>query len=433
MKFLAMLKKHWLWLVLLSLILVAGGYFSVRRRADAQPAYQTVQVERGALTVTVGASGSVRARQTAVLSWQTGGIVENVSVKIGDEVKKDQVLANLLRTSLPQNIILAEADLASAERQLEDLLQSKTPAVQAWIAVREAQKAYDKAKEYYDSLFQPRTYTAIVYRTVGRYPNIQRIPELKTFKAERADDETIAKARDNLDLLAAQLEDARRNYERLKDGPDAVQLATLQTKIAAAQATLNQARIIAPFDGTVTQLNVLPGDVVTVGSVALRIDDLSHLYVEVNVSEIDVVNIQEGQEATISFDAIPEKVYHGIVTEVARAADLSQGIANFPVTVELTDADEQVLPGMTAAVNIVVREIQDALLVPNRAVRLVDGKYTVYVLREGQVQPVEIRLGPSSETMSVLLGDNLHEGDLLVLNPPTFQFTPHNRGSLGGR
>lgn len=433
MKFFVTLKKHWLWLVLLSLILVAGRYFSIRQRANAQPAYQTVQVERGALTVTVGATGSVRARQTAVLSWQTGGIVENVSVKIGDEVKKDQVLANLRRTSLPQNIILAEADLASAERQLEDLLQSKTPAVQAWIVVREAQKAYDKAKEYYDSLFQPRTYTTIVYRTVGRYPNIQRIPELKTFKAERADDETIAKTKDNLDLLAAQLEDARRNYERLKDGPDAVQLAALQTKIAAAQATLNQAHIIAPFAGTVTQLNVLPGDVVTPGSVALRIDDLSHLYVDVNISEIDVVNIQEGQQVTLSFDAIPEKVYHGIVTEVARAADLSQGIVNFAVTVELTDADEQVLPGMTAAVNIIVREIQDALLVPNRAVRLVDGKYTVYVLREGQVQAVRIRLGPSSETMSVLLGDDLREGDLLVLNPPTSQFTPHGGGSFGGQ
>lgn len=412
--------KSWLWLLVL-VVLVAGGlYYSRSSQAAAQPTYQIVRVERGNLTVTVGATGTVRARQTAILTWQTNGVVENVFAKVGDPVKKDQVLANLLRTSLPQNIILAEADLASAQRQLEDLLQSKTPAVQAWIALREAQKAYDKAKEYYDSLFEPRTYTVIVYRTVGRFPNARRVPELKTMKSDRADDETIANAKANLDLLAAQLEDAQRAYDRLKDGPDAVQLAALEAKIAAAQATLNQARIIAPFDGIVTQAESLPGDLVTPGTLAFRLDDLSHLYVDVNVSEIDITNVREGQPVTLSFDAILGKEYHGVVVEIARAADLSQGTANFPVTVELQDADDQIRPGMTAAVNIIVRELQNVLLVPNRAVRLVNGKYTVYVLRNDQVEPLEIRLGSSGETMSVLASDNLQEGDELVLNPPVF-------------
>ncbi len=412
--------KSWLWLLVL-VVLVAGGlYYSRSSRAAAQPTYQIVRVERGNLTVTVGATGTVRARQTAILTWQTNGVVENVFAKVGDPVKKDQVLANLLRTSLPQNIILAEADLASAQRQLEDLLQSKTPAVQAWIALREAQKAYDKAKEYYDSLFEPRTYTVIVYRTVGRFPNARRVPELKTMKSDRADDETIANAKANLDLLAAQLEDAQRAYDRLKDGPDAVQLAVLEAKIAAAQATLNQARIIAPLDGIVTQAESLPGDLVTPGTLAFRLDDLSHLYVDVNVSEIDITNVREGQPVTLSFDAILGKEYHGVVVEIARAADLSQGTANFPVTVELQDADDQIRPGMTAAVNIIVRELQNVLLVPNRAVRLVNGKYTVYVLRNDQVEPLEIRLGSSGETMSVLASDNLQEGDELVLNPPVF-------------
>ncbi|MEJ5240004.1 MAG: efflux RND transporter periplasmic adaptor subunit [Anaerolineales bacterium] len=423
--------KSWFWLLVL-LLLVAGGLYSYSRstRAAAQPAYQTVRVERGNLTVTVGATGTVRARQTAVLTWQTNGIVENVFVKVGDTVKKDQVLANLLRTSLPQNIILAEADLVSAQRQLEDLLQSKTPAVQAWIALREAQKAYDKAKEYYDSLFEPRTYTIITYRTVGRFPFAKRVPELKTVKSDRADDETIANAKANLDLLAAQLADAQRTYDRLKDGPDAVQLAALEAKIAAAQATLNQARIIAPFDGVVTQAQVLPGDLVTPGRVAFRIDDLSHLYVDVNISEIDIPSVREGQPVILSFDAILGKEYHGVVVEMARAADLSQGAANFPVTIELQDADEQIRPGMTAAVNIIVRELENVLLVPNRAVRLVSGKYTVYVLRQGEVQPVEIRLGPSGETMSVLASDNLQEGDELVLNPPIFS-GPGQGGPFG--
>lgn len=97
---------------------------------------------------------------------------------------------------------------------------------------------------------------------------------------------------------------------------------------------------------------------------------------------------------------------------------LQNQVVTFNVKVEITDADEQVRPGMSATVQILVREIPDVLLVPNRAVRLVDGKYTVYVLRQDQVQPIEIRLGSSGDTMSMLLSDNLQEGDLLVLNPP---------------
>ncbi|MFO3796634.1 MAG: hypothetical protein ACK8QZ_05025, partial [Anaerolineales bacterium] len=74
--------------------------------------------------------------------------------------------------------------------------------------------------------------------------------------------------------------------------------------------------------------------------------------------------------------------------------------------------------GMSATAKIVTQRLQNVLLIPNRAIRLVDGKYTVYVLRQDKIQPLEIQLGPSGETMSALLGENLQEGELIVLNPP---------------
>jgi HlyD family secretion protein len=88
------------------------------------------------------------------------------------------------------------------------------------------------------------------------------------------------------------------------------------------------------------------------------------------------------------------------------------------VTVELVDADEAIKPGMTAAVNITVDQIEDVLLVPNRAVRVVDGQRIVYVLRDGELEPVEIILGVSSESYSEIVGGDLQEGDPIVLNPP---------------
>jgi HlyD family secretion protein len=121
---------------------------------------------------------------------------------------------------------------------------------------------------------------------------------------------------------------------------------------------------------------------------------------------------------TLSFDAILGKEYQGVVTKVAQAGTVVGGVVNFTVTVELTDADELVKPGMTAAVNIVIKEIQDAVLVPNRAVRLVDGDRVVFVMdAEGKSEKVEILLGSSSDTMSVVVGGNLKEGDQIILNP----------------
>jgi HlyD family secretion protein len=102
------------------------------------------------------------------------------------------------------------------------------------------------------------------------------------------------------------------------------------------------------------------------------------------------------------------------------------------VTVELTDADELVKPGMTAAVTITVKEITAALLVPNRAVRVVDGQRVVYVLKEGQPVAVNIRLGATSDSYSEVVGGDLQEGDLIVLNPPSTSFGPGNGGPSGG-
>jgi HlyD family secretion protein len=115
------------------------------------------------------------------------------------------------------------------------------------------------------------------------------------------------------------------------------------------------------------------------------------------------------------------------VVEVGQAGDTIQGVVSFTVTVELTDADEQVKPGMTAAVSVVVEEVAGVLLIPNRSVRLVDGERVIYLLKNGIPEPVTLTLGASSDTMSVLISGDVNEGDLIILNPPAF-----NGGPFGG-
>jgi HlyD family secretion protein len=157
------------------------------------------------------------------------------------------------------------------------------------------------------------------------------------------------------------------------------------------------------------------------------VDDLSHLLLDLQVSEVDINSVFVDQNATLTFDAILGKQYTGKVVEVGQSGDTVQGVVSFTVTVELTDADELVKPGMTAAVTVVVEEVNDVVLIPNRAVRLVDGDRVVYKLVDGQPVEVKIKLGSSSDTSSVLASGDLKEGDLIILNPPS-----RNGGPFGG-
>ncbi|HUI89074.1 MAG TPA: efflux RND transporter periplasmic adaptor subunit [Anaerolineales bacterium] len=413
------------------LLLIVVALTLMRGRARTQSSFQTQPLSRGDLTATIGATGTVRANQSAVLVWQTTGTVDQVNVKVGDQVNKGDMLASLLQTSLPQNVILAQADLVSAQQALSDLLDSDTARANAWIALRNAQTAYKTALDNRTALNGPVTYQAVTLVQIGSVT----VPQLKTYRSE-PDPTDIANADAQLALAKAQLEDAQRAYDRVQGGPNGDDLSAAQARVDAAQAALSVAHIIAPFGGTITQAQPMSGDQVAVGTQAFRLDDLSSMFVDVQVSEVDINNISVGQPATITFDAVQDKPdpYNGVVTEVSQAGVVTSGEVNFTVTVKLTDADSQVKPGMTAAVNIIVNQVKDQLLIPNQAVRLVNGNRVVYILVNDRPQQVEVNLGPSSDTMSVVSGGSLKVGDLIILNPPT-QFQPGGGGGavrIGG-
>jgi len=390
-------------ILLIAIFASAGG--------EEVPLFQTSPAERGDLAAFVGATGTVRAKQSATLIWQTSGIIESVDAQIGDLVAKESVLASLDKSSLNQGIILAEADLISAQKTLENLIDSDTALLETQQAVDDAEEKYERAYNWRVELNGKVDIKEYVY---DQYGNLK----LKEYKGY-AGQETIEQADRDLALAESRLDDARREYERLLEGDDSSEVAAAKARVEAAQATLNQAHLIAPFDGTITQASLIEGDQVTTGTNGFRIDDLSSLLVDVQVSEVDINTVEVGQNATLLFDAILNQEYHGKVVQVGQSGETIQGVVSFTVTVELTDADELVKPGMTTAVNVVVEEVKDVLLIPNRAVRLVDDERVVYVLRDNQPLPITITLGASSDTMSVLASGDINEGDLIILNPPS--------------
>jgi HlyD family secretion protein len=413
------LKKYRKILIGLLIVVIVASTFVFVRQSNANSAtqFQTATIERGNLTTTIGSTGTVRAKQSATLTWQAAGSVESVNVQVGDRVGPDDVLASLSKTSLPQSVITAEADLASAQKDLDQLLNSDTALAQAAIDLESAQEAYEKAKNYLTYLQTspkvPQTETRFFLQQ--RRWGWEYRTSTKSFKAP-APEEWISDAENDLALKTSQLEDAQREFDRLNNG-NTEDIAAAQARVAAAQATLNLARVISPFAGTVTEAYPLPGDQVSAGADAFRIDDLTSLLVDVEVSEVDINSVEIGQPVTLSFDAVLGKEYHGKVVKVAQTGASVSGVVNFKVTVEMIDADDDVKPGMTAAVTITIMELQDVLLVPNRATRFVDGSRVVYLLVDGQPVETKVSLGASSDTMSVLVDGDAKEGDILVLNP----------------
>ncbi len=418
-------RKWWLFFLLIAGIAVAAFVVRNRANADTTSQYQTDTIKRGDLTATIGATGSVRAKQSATLVWQVAGTVDVVNVKVGDNIPADFVLAYLQKTSLPQSVILAEADLASAQQSLDELLNSNTALAQSVLTLRDAQKAYDKSYNWRQQLNGRYRIKEIIYKTIGG----RKVPVLKEYMGY-ASEATKKKADEDLALAKAKLDDAQREYDRLAGG-NVVEIAAAQARVNAAQATINLARLTSPFAATVTESIPLPGDQVAAGASAFRLDDLTSLLVDVEVSEVDINSVVMGQKATLSFDAILDRTYHGEVVQVAQAGTDAGGVVNFTVTVELTDADQLVKPGMTAAVSIIVKELADMPLVPNRAVRLVDGQRVVYLLKDGLPVKTEINLGASGDTVSVIAGGDVQEGDVVILNPP-LEFSGPGGGPGGG-
>jgi HlyD family secretion protein len=160
-------------------------------------------------------------------------------------------------------------------------------------------------------------------------------------------------------LLEAQIEKGFRDFEIFSSGPDPDDVALAEARIAnaedqlgAAQATLADLVLAAPFDGVISEVHINPSEWVAPGSPVLLIADLDHLRVETtDLGEIDVAKIAVGDTAIVTLDALPELVLNGTVVSIAPKATAGSGV-NYPVILELVEVHPELRWGMTAFVDI---------------------------------------------------------------------------------
>jgi HlyD family secretion protein len=398
--------------------------------------------------------------------------VEAVFVELGDTVRKGAKLAELEQGSLSTQLILAKADLVAAEKALEELLDTEAARARALLALAQAQDALEDADyRWYVQQEGNRASGETIAATEANLVLAQKEvdqaqSEYSKYSGRPEDDPARALARSNLAaarqkrdsilrnlnwylgypsetdqaILDAELEVARSNVQEaekalaeIESGPDPDDVAAAEARILAAQTNLDLVYIEAPFAGTITSVDIKPGDTVSPGIPAIHLADLTRMFIEVDISEVDLKDVQVGQEVIITFDADLDREYAGVMTEVSLTGTIKQGVVTFKATVQMSDPDEIVRPGLTAAVNIITSTVDDVLLVPNRAVRVREGQRFVSILRDGSLEKVEIELGASSDLFSEVIGGELQEGDLIVLNPPSTFFENGNGGGPFGR
>ena len=307
---------------------------------------------------TIIAEGRVEPVSYAEIAFSTSGVVSEVLVKDGQAVKKGDALVRIGDES-DTNYAAAQLELVTARQALNDLQNTAgSDLAQVVIDLKDAKEEYEKADNYLTYLQTaqrvPQTNTEVILRQT--YTGYKYEYKVKNFKGPAPED-WIIEAGNDLALKKAKLDELQRAYDRMKDGVDKEQLALLEARLDAAQAKVAAFSVIAPFDGVVADLNAKVGSSINAGEIAVTVADFSDWVVKTtDVTEIDVVNLKEGQPVTVTFDAFPDMELKGTVLSIGQTYTQNQGDVVYEVAVLLNDANPALRWGMTSAVKFASEE-----------------------------------------------------------------------------
>ncbi|MDD2521601.1 MAG: efflux RND transporter periplasmic adaptor subunit [Anaerolineaceae bacterium] len=448
-------KKSGWWLTILILLVIAGAVFlfNIYRQQQTREAaiaeLRTTPFTRETLQTTISGTGNVRPRQSIVLTWQTSGTVASVEVEEGDLVEKDQILLSLDENDLPAEIIQASLNKITATQALDQLdanillqratLNNNIESVQSAINDLETQLLNLESRECEtwrtDNLRSDYDTALEAYQNWPSETGWLRVQAAKTaldFCDPQVISQQINSVQSQLDLQKENESMWRQDLEKIQFGPDPVEVEKLELQLSLAEKQLATQFIKAPFDGTLLSLVQVSGDQVRPGTVAGEVADISEMFVEVPISEVDIPAIQIGQSVSLFFDAYFEEEFSGVVSDISSTADRSTGVVNYTVTIKLEDQSDRIKPGMTAAVSILTDEKPGALVIPADSIFSRDGLDYVYVLRNGNPEMVQVTVGAYSNQLIEVLGTTIAEGELIVVNPPidllsSFRMGPGSR------
>jgi multidrug efflux pump subunit AcrA (membrane-fusion protein) len=333
--------------------------------------------------VEIVSEGRLVPRETEQLAFFANGQVEEILVDEGDQVLAGDVVARLgNREEIEAAIAGAEAELLAANQALDDLNENndiaKANALQAIAsaerAVRNAQyqvdnytipqeqqgltaqQAVDKMKTILDEARQ--AFEPYKYYSSGNSTRKDLKEDLDTAQSDYNNAVKRLEYETGLENAKARLEEAKRDYETLKNGPDPKDVDSANSRIdaakanlAAAKASLDNLDLVASIDGTVVTQDLIIGQNVTAGQPVMQIADFSQMYAETDdLTEIEVVDVSLGQKVTVVADALPDLVLNGTVDKISDVFEEKRGDITYTVRILLDDMDPRLRWGMTVVI-----------------------------------------------------------------------------------
>jgi len=347
--------------VVVLLAIIVG--FTVHQSSKNVVTVQTGKAQRQDLATVVSASGEIKPKTYVNIGANAYGKITHLYVKEGDQVKKGQLLAQIENVQSAADVSANQAAVQAAE----------TDAIAADAALKTSQADLLRAQADYD-------------RNKLDWERAQNLFQDGLIAKSDFDSRKDAWATADAGLVQAQ---ARVAQARAQQDSAAKHVSQAQANLTRVTDVLHKTTYSAPYDGVVTNLPVREGESVVIGiqnalgSTLMTIADMSVITAEVKVDETDIVNVRLEQPSEVTIDAIPNKIFHGVVTEIgdnaivrssgvstSQQATASEEAKDFKVVVTLTDPPRDLRPGLSTTAKITTATRSNALSVPIQALTL---------------------------------------------------------------
>lgn len=379
------------WIVsVIVLMTLATAFVCQMRPKPVKDPYRFGAVERGDITRSVSASGTLQALVTVDVGSQISGQVTRVLVDFNDQVRAGQTLAILDPQTYQSRVAQSQADIAAGEAAVR----------QAQATLANAQADFNRKKTLVEGGWSS--------------PSV-------------------------LDQAMATMRSGQANVAAAR-----ARVQQSQAALRIQRADLGRTTIASPIDGVVVDRKVEPGNTVAASLQAPVLftiaQDLSKVEVKISVDEADVGQVKEGQRVRFTVDAFPDDTFQGTVTQVRKQPTTEQNVVAYTVIAEADNPQRKLLPGMTANADIVIDTRRNVLKVPSAALRWTppaqatggggdrpargprqggarpDGLRpgTVHVLRDGKPAPMAVRVGAADGSATEIVGP-LKVGDQVIV------------------
>ncbi len=371
-------KKKYIWIGIIILLIIGGYYWYKKSNSEDIPIqYKTSTAEKGSISSSVLASGNIIVDDSANVDPDITGTVSNLSVKVGDEVKKGQFLFSIINDQLSIDVSSGQISILQARQSLESAKASKR------------QAEYDL--EHHDGSLAEKN-----------------ILENKLKAAEIS------------------LESAKNN------------IVLTELKYQKSLSDAGKRNVKSPIDGTVNAVNIKNGDDLgrlsssSNSSAPIVIGDLKTLKAQVDVNEVDISEVVVGQKAILTFNAIEDFSLVGKVEKIDSLGTLSSSVVNYNVTIGFDDIDPRIKPEMTVSASIITDVKQNVLIIPNSSVKSQSGESYVEVLNneKDSLEKKVVEIGLSNDTNTEIIS-GLSEGEIIVTQKITSGISSTSGNSNG--